>query len=271
MINLRLVLQAVSSAGLCGRQFSLWTWALILSSVLVAQGRLHAELPVLLTTLPVNEQDDDAPKRIEHWGLLEEPAGESKIASNEKALHITAPDRYVDNYPPGKVNAPRVLRDVSGDFTAEVNVTYLDEAKADSVHKSLGNFSTAYHSGTLLLRHDDTTFVRFERVSMNTAGQPAYRCDLQIWKDKKRQFYRSIPIENKPVRLRLERRGGKLTTSFSQDQGGSWTEFPEQTLEGFPDKAKVGVSMTSNTERGCKVMFEGFKLESTDASGTDSK
>lgn len=264
MINFRPVLRPVSATRLCGRQFSICTWGLILSAVLVAGSRLHGELPVLSKTLPVNLQDDDTAKLIEYWGLLEEPAAESKIESDKKTLTITAPDMYVDNYPPGKVNAPRVFRDVSGDFTAEVDVTQLEEAEADTVHKSLGNFSTAYHSGTLLFRHDDETFVRFERVSMNRSGRATYTCELQIWKDRQRQFYRSFPIENKPVRLRLERRAGKLTASFSQDEGDSWTKVPEQPLEGFPQKATVGVSLTSNTEKGCKVTFEGFKLKSKD-------
>lgn len=264
MIDFRSVSRLVSSAQLCSRQFSLCVWGFILSAVLITECRVHAELPVFPQTLPVNLQDNDSPELIEGWGRLEEPAGESKIVSDKQKLHISAPDMYVDNYPPGKVNAPRVLREVSGDFAAEVDVTHLDEAKADSVHKSLGKFSTAYHSGTLLLRHDDKTFVRFERVSMNTAGQSAYSCDLQIWKDKKRQFHQSFSIENKPLRLRLDRHGEKLTASFSQDQGDSWTKFPEQPLEGFPEKAQVGISMTSNTEQGCKVMFEEFKLEIMD-------
>lgn len=162
------------------------------------------------------------------------------------------------------MNPPRVSREVTGDFTVEVDVTHLDEAEADSVHKSLGNFSTAYHAGSLLLRHDDETFVRLERTSMNTNGRAAYTCDLQIWKDKQRQFHPSFAIEDKPIRLKLDRQGEKLNAAFSQDQGETWTEFPEQSLEGFPEKLNVGVSMTSNTEQGCKVRFKGLKLRDPD-------
>jgi len=214
-------------------------------------------------TLQVNQQAADSPKKIEHWGLVEDPATGSQIESDGKTLTITAPDDYVDNYPKGKVNAPRVLQEVSGDFTAQVDITELDEAKPDSVHKSLGTFPTAYHAGTLLLRHDNSNFVRFERVNANSGGESASTCVIQVWKEKNLVFYRVMPIEDKPIRLKLERRGTKLTASFSQNQGDSWTKFPEHTLEGFPGEAKVGVSITSNTEKGCKVKFEKFQLETT--------
>lgn len=205
-----------------------------------------------------------AERRIPDWGLMTESAARSTVLIGGDTLTITAPDIYVDNYPPGEVNAPRVLEEVSGDFTAEVDITHLDEAAADSVHKSLGDFQTAYHAGTLLLRSDDSTFVRLERVSTNTTGQAAYSCSLQIWKDKNLQFNRSRAIENKPIRLRLKRTGKKLTASFSRDEGETWTEFPEQPLEGFSEQVNVGVSLTSNTEKGCKVQFKGFKLEASD-------
>ncbi|QDV47479.1 hypothetical protein Enr13x_73880 [Stieleria neptunia] len=220
---------------------------------------------ILLTGIDaVTARADEPAKTIKGWGLVEDPTNESKIDFDNKTLTLTAPDDYVDNHPSGRVNAPRVLQDVSGDFTVQVGVIHVDEAKPNSVHKVLKSFPTAYHAGSLLLRLDDRSCVRLERISKNLEGKQSPACVLEVWKDRKQSFIRAFGIEDVPTILKLERRGTKLMASFSQDDGDTWKGFPEQSLKDWPRKIKVGVSMTSNTDRGAKVQFRGFSLETTD-------
>jgi regulation of enolase protein 1 (concanavalin A-like superfamily) len=173
---------------------------------------------------------------------------------------MTAPDDYVDNYN-SKVNAPTVMQEVSGDFTVEVNVVYLEKALPNTVHESLESFPTAYHSGTLLIRHDRENFVRFERVSMNTRGNANSHCALHVYKDQNRESLKTENIKDAPTRLRLERRGKQVTAAFSQDDGKTWKSFPPQDIGHLPDDVKVGVSLTSNTQIGGTVKFKGLKIE----------
>ncbi len=199
-------------------------------------------------------------KLIQGWGESEDPAGGTKIELQGTTLVMTTPDIYVDNYPPGKVNAPRVLQEVSGDFTVEVKVTHLDPSKTDSVLKSLGKFSTAYHAGTLLVRTNEKNFIRFEKGSKNTRGMHATTCELQVWENGKRMLYVPEDIEDTVVYLRLERRGDLLLSSFSKDKGQTWKELPQYTLDTLKGTVQVGVSLTNNTEPGCTVKFQDFRV-----------
>ena len=197
---------------------------------------------------------------IPGWGASEDPAGESNIKAEGTTLVIKTPDAYLDNFPPGKVNAPRVLQEVVGDFTAEVKVAHLDPSQTDSVLKSLGSFPTAYHAGILLVRVNDKNFIRFEKGSKNTKGVQATTCELQVWENGKRMLYVPEDIEDVVVHLRLERRGDLLLSSFSKDDGKTWKQLPEHKLDTLKGAAKVGISLTNNTEPGCTVKFQDLKV-----------
>ena len=197
---------------------------------------------------------------IKGWGKKEDPAGGTTIELQDTTLVMTTPAAYVDNYPPGKVNAPRVMQEVSGDFVVEVRVTHLDPSQTDSVLKSLGSFPTAYHAGALIVRTNEKNFIRFEKGSKNTKGKRATTCELQVWENDKRMFYVPEDIEDVVVHLRLERQGDLLLSSFSKDDGKNWKELPKYTLDTLKDTVSVGVSLTSNTDPGCTVKFQDFKV-----------
>lgn len=205
---------------------------------------------------PANELPDE----IKGWGKREDPAGGTKIELQDSTLIMTSPAAYIDNYPKGTVNAPRVLQEVSGDFTAEVKVTHVDPALPDTVLKSLGGFSTAYHAGTLLVRHNDKKFIRFERVSANTNGVLSTTCDLQVYEKGKLTSHVSEKIEDTATQLRLQVRGDLVLSSFSQDDGKTWKELPQHKLRTLLGTVTVGVSLTNNTDPGCTVKFQDLKV-----------
>lgn len=200
---------------------------------------------------------DEKPRMIEGWGKFVDPAFDSKVELDKDVLVMTAPDTYVDNF--NKTTAPRVVQDVSGDFAAEVTVLHVDPSKPNSVHKSLGDFPVACHSGTLLIRQDDRNFVRFEH--MNDCRQaPSSKCYLHVYQDGKRVYHNVFSIKDVPTRMVVERHGNVLSASFTQENGKTWVEFAEANVEFLPKNVEVGVSMTSNTETGCTVKFRDFKI-----------
>ncbi|MBC8113444.1 MAG: DUF1349 domain-containing protein [Candidatus Saccharimonas sp.] len=197
---------------------------------------------------------------IKGWGEKEDPVGGTKIELQETTLVMTSPAAYVDNYPKGAVNAPRVLQEVSGDFTAEVKVTHVDPALPNSVLKSLGSFPTAYHAGALFVHTNQKNLIRFERVSKNTKGMLSTTCELQVWESGKLTAHASEVIEDTVITLRLERRGDLLRSSFSQDDGKTWKELPQHQLDKLKGTVKIGVSVTNNTDPGCTVKFQDLKV-----------
>lgn len=202
----------------------------------------------------------EPPILIKGWGESEDPAGGTKIELQGTTLVMTSPEVYIDNFPKGSVNAPRVLQEVSGDFTAEVKVTHVDPALPDSVLKSLGGFPTAYHAGALFLRANEKNLIRFERVSKNTKGMLSTTCELQVWESGKLTAHASESIEDTVIQLRLERRGDLLLSSFSQNDGRTWKELPQHKLNTLRGTVKIGVSVTNNTDPGCTVKFQDLKV-----------
>ncbi len=198
-------------------------------------------------------------KTIEGWGDAEDPTGATRIELKDGVLSITTPAILVDNYPQGAFNAPRVMQEVSGDFTAEVTVLHLDEAKPDSVFKWIGNFP-AYHAATLLIRLDDKNCIRLEQASMHRESILSNLCNLQMWDNTAPTKFESVPIEDTATILRVERKGAVLRSSFSQDDGKTWTKMGDCKLNALAGKVSVGVSMTNNTDPGSVVRFREFKI-----------
>lgn len=211
-----------------------------------------------------NKIPNEPANMIQGWGTSRDPAGGTKIELKDTTLVMISPAAYVDNFPKGAVNAPWVMQEVSGDFTAEVNVTHVDPALPDSVLKSLGGFSTAYHAGSLIVRTNEKNLIRFERVSKNTKGILSTTCELQVYEKGKQKAYASEKIEDIPTQLRLERRGNLLLSSFSQDNGKTWKELPQHKLGMLLGKVKIGVSLTNNTDPGCTVKFQDLKIVQRD-------
>lgn len=221
--------------------------------------RSHLGSLILFAAGAATCQADDQPRTIPGWGEFVDPAVYSTVElEKDKTLVMTSPDYYVDNY--GRTKAPRVMQKVAGDFSFEVNVVHVDPAKAGSVLEDVKPFPVAYHSGTLLIRHDDTNFVRFEYVSRCETGEPDTRCDLHVTKDGNRVALEQVSAKTAPTRLKVERKGTTLVASYSQDDGKTWKKFEERDIAFLPDEVTVGISMTSNTKPGCKVKFRDLKL-----------
>src|SRR5438309_1058286 len=63
------------------------------------------------------------PKEIKGWGKVTDPDGDCTFKEDKGKLTITVPAGFHGLHPKRAMNAPRVLREVEGDFTATVKVT----------------------------------------------------------------------------------------------------------------------------------------------------
>ena len=194
-----------------------------------------------------------ASKQIAGWGTWVDPDGDCEVRQEKEALLITVPSTTHDLWPENpeakqRANAPRVLRDVDGDFAAEVHVsgTVLG-----------GEF---FRSGALLVWQDERNFVRFERAGSFRGKTPRHYCWLHVFKDGKRVVnLQKEPIKDADTILRLVRKGDQLAASFSQDGGRTFTELPLQDLTLAP-QSKAGVAALNASKAPFTVRFEQFKL-----------
>ena len=211
---------------------------------------------VLLAAVPllaIAAVAEDGAKEIEGWGTWIDPDGDCQVAAEDDAVVITVSPTVHDLWPENpeakqRANAPRILRDVSGDFTAEVKV-------AGTVLG--GEF---FRSGAMLIWQDERNFVRFERAGSFRDKKPRHYCWLHVFKDGKRVVnLQKEPVKDVETVLRLERKAGKLVASISQDDGKTFTKYPSQDLA-LGDDVKVGVAALNASKAEFTVRFEQFKL-----------
>jgi hypothetical protein len=208
--------------------------------------------------------DDKKPKEIKDWGEVTDPAGDCKIEEKDGKLTIKVPGSIHDLFPGQKdekkrFNAPRVLRDVEGDFVAYVKVT------AD--WKPGGKIAEAntfpYNGAGLLVWGEGGEFLRLERnVWMAPAGPVSYITPLyyrdgrQVGaaKSSREEFYK-----DRSTWLRVEREGEKVTTAISHDSK-EWMATGELTTE-FPKKVRLGVHAINSSDAEFVVEFEDFQVK----------
>src|SRR5262245_57498798 len=116
--------------------------------------------------------DEKKPTEIKGWGTVIDPDGDCSITEDKGKVTIKVPGSHHDLYV-RKLNAPRVLREVEGDFVAQVKVTadWKPGARLPKVS------TVPYNGAGLLVWDSEKHFVRWERSVMihGTPDMPRYR------------------------------------------------------------------------------------------------
>lgn len=173
---------------------------------------------------------------ITGWGQVVDPTGTCHVfrAADELAIYVPAGQYQMTTK---NMDAPRVLRDVKGDFTAQVAVLpFYTEGEE------------RFDAG-LVVWKDSDHFVRFVRGRNNeVVGRHVLSVD--VYHEGKLKTHKDIDIGDKyllPIWLSVEKRDGRLRFTYSTD-GDEWHDGPIAADEPWPGELKVGVS-ASNTRR----------------------
>ncbi len=178
------------------------------------------------------------------WGKPEDPVGDCRFDRDGERLTITVPCKgHQLDLASHRLNAPRLLREVEGDFVAQVRIERdgrmasmepgSDARLAGLVLAGGGTFKLKLTAGNMLLEQTDS--------SVFTTLPP------------------SGPRVGNPVWLRLERRGNVLRLAYSAD-GKSWKYLAGPLRLGLPRQVKVGVVAETTGEGVFKVVFDQFRL-----------
>jgi hypothetical protein len=104
--------------------------------------------------------DNNSSKPVAGWGTLTDPEGDCTVKAEKGKLSITVPGGTHDlNAALGGMTAPRVLREVEGDFTAQVKVT----SEFDSGKMAANANTRPFVSAGLILWQNEKNYVRLER------------------------------------------------------------------------------------------------------------
>jgi regulation of enolase protein 1 (concanavalin A-like superfamily) len=200
------------------------------------------------------------------WERPFDPDRDCKFIQKKDALRIELPAKDHDLDPlRGRLNAPRLLRTVEGDFTLVVRI------KAD-FHATEKPTAGAYSSSCagVVIEADDKwqSRIRYEAGMSRESGKK---------RDYVRQSSRALrhkgggsvtfddsfaawPLKRglPEVYLRIQRRGRMVPGEVSPD-GKTWTKLLPASLF-LPAKVKVGLFACSTSDRPLKATFDEFRL-----------
>jgi regulation of enolase protein 1 (concanavalin A-like superfamily) len=193
------------------------------------------------------------------WGEVLDPRGDCifRVLGNRLHIKLSGQPHRLDAEA-GVVDAPRVLREIEGDFHADVTVL---GKLPDDTRSLLGGF--AWYGAGLLVWQDDKYYIRLDRAHMHfNTGKWVYYPSWELRRNGK--VWRGGLWEDgdldpeKPVHFRLDRIGKRFTAAFKQD-GKDWEELGPINTD-FGKKVKVGVAAAQNTAAVFEPIFENLKV-----------
>jgi regulation of enolase protein 1 (concanavalin A-like superfamily) len=199
--------------------------------------------------------EDKKPQTIKGWGTAVDPDGDCKFEEKEGTVTIRVPGTNHDltyQDAAGKLNAPRLLREVEGDFTIQVKVLKFPMRDADA--KMTGMFP--FTSAGLLIWKDDKNFFRIERAAV---GSPPFAYLGGII-DGKNTVHQGGEISDTDTVLRAERKGNKLTFSARDADATNWSDLHTETIE-LPAKLMVGVESVNTVDKEFPAKFQELELK----------
>jgi regulation of enolase protein 1 (concanavalin A-like superfamily) len=219
---------------------------------------LTAILTAAGTTTAVSEEPEIRPSEIGGWGRLVDPWGDcnATLSGGAERLTIRVPETphvlsaEVPNMP---MNAPRVVRQVRGDFTAVVHVLGRFEPGRDRT-----THYNPYHGAGLIVWQDPGNYLRLERAVgfINGRDQPYVNDE---WREGGRlAVSRGHAIPGGPIHLKLRRHGPEFTAWYSPD-GLRWHQLGRiRTF--FSDRVEAGVIAVNSSGRPLSADLEMLSI-----------
>ena len=193
----------------------------------------------------------------ENWGDAVDPDSDCKfeLEPREHRVRIIVPgNTHILSAEIGRVNAPRILRDIKGDFDVSVRV-------AGTTHpggKATTTVYPPYHGAGLLIWQDQENYVRLEIASDIQHGKARPYVNFEHRKAGALATSSGIANSDGSNHLRLKRRGAEIFASFGPD-GVRWTSFSPLNAR-LNDRLNVGVVAINSSTKPFTAEFEGFDV-----------
>jgi regulation of enolase protein 1 (concanavalin A-like superfamily) len=192
------------------------------------------------------------------WDKPVDPDGDCKFIRDKDTLTIEVPGKDHDlGIERGLMNSPRLLRDVEGDFVAQVRVrgTFKPSNESTSTER------IPFVGAGLLLMASEKTYIRLERAALVKGGEVKTYANWELREDGNWVLAGAEqvqPLEDKATFLRLERKGDQLLASVSHD-GKEWKEMKPLEVK-LPAKLKIGVAAGGTSMEVFAPRFDQFQL-----------
>lgn len=216
---------------------------------------------LIALTVPALCADTQPTANFPGFGKIIDPDGDCSFKVRNGHITLTIPGGIHDisSYNK-KLNAPRILQDVEGDFTVTVKVSG-DFEPGDAVR---GSGTAPFNGAGLLVWDGERNYLRLERdVWVTSDGKlQSYAPLFEYWRNGKNRTARagsSRPFyEGRATFLRIIRTGDEVQVAVSHD-GIKWINVDSVAVQ-FPKTVKVGVAAINTSNKPFTVEFSDFKL-----------
>jgi regulation of enolase protein 1 (concanavalin A-like superfamily) len=199
----------------------------------------------------------EAPKSV--WGTFEDPDKDCEFKEEKGVLTISVLGKDHDlGIERGKMNAPRAMQPVDGDFTVQVKVAGKFDPRQMTNMERL-----AYHGAGFFIRQDDNNYIRLDRATFwdgmvnRVYGNFELRVNGQI---ERFGAADDLPLDNaKDTWLKIERKGTEFTAYVSQEPG-KWQALGGKTMAA-PKRVHVGVAAINSSLESFTPRFSEFELK----------
>jgi regulation of enolase protein 1 (concanavalin A-like superfamily) len=206
-------------------------------------------------TKKVGPHPEPAGKPLGEWGLAIDPDNDCQIVDKGAGLEISIPATHHDlNADNDKLNSPRVLREVTGDFTMTVKVSGSFKPSAKSTNPK----AVPYVGGGIVVWQDSNNYVFLGRAAINRNGKIGEFAAFEEREWGTRGALNNRGIEPGGVYLRLERRNNRLLGYTSKD-GKNWSRL-DPMEPSYPATLKVGLYAINGCTDPISVRFEDFNF-----------
>lgn len=213
---------------------------------------LRLFLSILFASASLSASADEA---LQGWGIFANPDGDCNISKLEGIVTVGVPGSPHDlSVELGRMNAPRVVQEVTGDFIVEVEVL-----GAPAPDESLIIERAAYQGSGLVLMKDESTYLRLERAAVAHPDEVVQFVNFELRHDKALHPAHAARLsKDMDLYLRLERRDGHVLGAVSPDRL-HWTYLEPFKID-LGEKVSVGVAAINGSSRSFEARFKNFQL-----------
>ena len=206
--------------------------------------------------LPLKRHDRSAREKG-NWGDADDPDRDCKfeLEPREDKVRITVPGQtHLLSAEIGRTNAPRILREIEGDFDVTVRVAGTSHPGGKPTTK----LYPPYHGAGLLIWQDQENYIRLEIAADLQHGRARPYVNFEHRKDGALATSSGITNPDGSNHLRLKRRGAEIYASFGPD-GVRWTSFSPVTAH-LKDRVNVGIAAINSSTKPLTAEFEAFDV-----------
>jgi regulation of enolase protein 1 (concanavalin A-like superfamily) len=223
---------------------------------------MHAVICMIMAVVCTATRSDEPEARpdvVPGWGRVIDPWRDCDVALDryDDRLRIQVPGTphvLSAEVPEHPMNAPRVIRGVRGDFTADVHVLgRLEPGPTRTTHYD------PYHGAGLIVWQDPSNYLRLERAVGFIKGRDHPYINYELRAGGLLAVSRGFTVQEGSLFLKLRRQGESFSAWYSHDRH-RWIKLGRVDAT-FPQRVEVGVVAVNSSTQMLSAELEMLNVE----------